>query len=214
MATLIRDEWPGMISPGEPVVGHGWRARLPVLRGASVELRELRASDASSLCALLSAEEVRRFVAAPPSSAEGFRRFIDRMHEHQMAGTAICYGVTMRGDDTAIGVFQVRETEPGFSTAEWGFAIGSPFWGTGVFREAAELVMAFAFEQLRVHRLEARAVSDNGRGNRSLQKLGAVAEGILRRSFCQNGIYFDQTLYAIVEDDWRASRRSALRLVH
>jgi RimJ/RimL family protein N-acetyltransferase len=101
----------------------------------------------------------------------------------------------------------VRETEPGFGTGEWGFAIGSPFWGTGVFAEGADLVLEFAFETIGVHRLEARAAVRNGRGNGALQKIGAVQEGVLRRSFVRNGEYLDQVLYAIVEDDWRESRR-------
>ena len=111
------------------------------------------------------------------------------------------------GFDTAIGIFQVRETEPGFGTAEWGFAIGSPFWGTGVFEEGAELVLEFAFDTIGVHRLEARAAVQNGRGNGALLKVGAVQEGVLRKSFLRNGEYLDQVLYAIVEDDWRESRR-------
>ena len=116
--------------------------------------------------------------------------------------------------DTAIGIFQVRETEPGFGTAEWGFAIGSPFWGTGVFQEGAELVLEFTFETLGVHRLEARAAVRNGRGNGALLKVGAVQEGILRKSFLRNGRYLDQVLYAIVEDDWRASRETVRPTFH
>jgi RimJ/RimL family protein N-acetyltransferase len=49
-----------------------------------------------------------------------------------------------------------------FSTAEWGFAVGSAFWGTGVFRESAELLLAFAFETIGVHRLEARPPRTRG----------------------------------------------------
>ncbi len=114
--------------------------------------------------------------------------------------------MTLKGFDTAIGIFQVRQTEPGFGTGEWGFAIGSPFWGTGVFQEGAELVLDFAFETIGVHRLEARAAVKNGRGNRALQKVGAVQEGLLRKSFLRNGEYLDQVLYAIVEDDWKENR--------
>ena len=46
----------------------------------------------------------------------------------------------------------------------------------------------------------------NGRGNGALRKIGAVPEGVLRKSFLKNGEYLDQILYAIVDDDWRASR--------
>src|SRR5207249_1114361 len=104
--------------------------------------------------------------------------------------------------------------EPGLVTAEWGFAIGSPFWGTGVFQESAELVLEFTFETMGVHRLEARAAVLNGRGNGALLKLGAVQEGILRKSFLRNGRHLDQVLYAIVEDDWRASRDAAAETTH
>ena len=107
-------------------------------------------------------------------------------------------------------VFQVRELEPEFATAEWGFAIGSAFWGTGVFRASADLVLDFAFETLGVHRLEARAAVRNGRGTAALRKLGAVQEGLLRKSFLRNGEYLDQALYTILSDDWRTTREDRL----
>lgn len=186
------------------VTSSDWRQQLPVLCGKQVALRELRASDAPSLFALLTTEEVSRFISPPPSTVEGFERFIAWTHRQRTAGTYACFAITLVADDTAIGIFQVRETEPGFGTAEWGFALGSAFWGTGVFAEGAELVLQFAFETLGVHRLEARAAMKNGRGNGALRKVGAVQEGILRKSFLRNGEYLDQAFYAIIDEDWRA----------
>ena len=55
-------------------------------------------------------------------------------------------------------------------------------------------------------RLEARAAIQNGRGNGALRKLGAVQEGILRKSFLRNGKYHDQTLWAILDEDWYRSK--------
>jgi ribosomal-protein-alanine N-acetyltransferase len=193
-------------SPAAEVVSTDWQQRLPTLRGQQVSLRELRASDAASLFALLTTEEVSRFISPPPSNVEGFERFIAWTLRQRAAGTYACFAVTLRGFDTAIGIFQIRETEPGFGTAEWGFAIGSAFWGTGVFQEGAELVLDFAFETLGVHRLEARAAVLNGRGNGALQKIGAVQECVLRKSFVRNGEYLDQVLYAVIDVDWRESR--------
>jgi RimJ/RimL family protein N-acetyltransferase len=188
------------------VVSSDWRTGLPVLRGKRVSLRELRASDAASLFAMLTTEEVARFISPPPTTVEGFERFIAWTIRQRAAGTYVCFAVTLQGFDTAIGIFQVRQTEPGFGTAEWGFALGSAFWGTGVFQEGAELVLEFAFDTLNVHRLEARAAVLNGRGNGALLKMGAVQEGVLRKSFLRNGRYLDQVLYAILEDDWREAR--------
>ena len=191
-------------STPDRVTTSDWRERLPVMRGEQVVLRELRASDAPSLFAMLTTEEVSRFISPPPATVEGFERFIAWTQRQRAEGKYVCFAVTLRGFDTAIGLFQVRELENGFTTAEWGFAIGTPFWGTGVFQEAAELVLAFTLGTLGTHRLEARCAVQNGRGVGALLKLGATQEGALRRSFLKNGHYLDQFLYAILEDDWRA----------
>jgi [ribosomal protein S5]-alanine N-acetyltransferase len=182
-----------------------WHAGLPILRGTQVILRELRTSDAPSLFAMLSADEVARFISPPPTTVEGYERFIHWTHRQRQAGTYACFAVTLRGSDQAIGIFQLRQSEPDFRTAEWGFAIGSAFWGTGVFQEGARLMLDFVFDTVGVYRLEARAAVTNGRGNGALRKLGAVREAILRRSFVRNGLPVDQALYAILEDEWRES---------
>ena len=57
-----------------------WRQALPVLTGTLVTLRELRLSDAPSLLAMLSTEEVSRFISPPPTTVEGFERFIAWTH--------------------------------------------------------------------------------------------------------------------------------------
>lgn len=157
---------------------------------------------------MLTTAEVARFVSPPPTTIEGFERFIRWIDQQRLAGAAACFAVTLQGFDTAIGILRVRQTEPGFETAEWGFAIGSPFWGTGVFVDGAELVLRFVFDTLGVHRLEARAAAQNGRGIGALLKLRAVQEANLRKSFVRSGECLDQVLFAIVEDDWRAARRS------
>jgi RimJ/RimL family protein N-acetyltransferase len=186
------------------VTSSDWRSGLPVLTGGWVTLRELRTNDAESLFALLTTEEVSRFISPPPSSVEGFKKFIEWTRQQRTAGTYACFAVTLKGFDTAIGIFQVRASDAGFDTAEWGFAIGSPFWGTGVFQEGAEMLLEFAFDTLHVRRLEARAAVQNGRGNGALIKVGAVQEAILRKSFVKNGRTYDQVLFAILEQDWRA----------
>jgi RimJ/RimL family protein N-acetyltransferase len=184
-------------------VSKDWRESLPMLVGRTVTLREMRMSDAPSLFALLTTEEVARFTSPLPGSVEGFERFIQSAACHRAGGLSVCFAVTLAESDTAIGIFQLRSTEPGFGTAEWSFALGSPFWGTGVFVEGAELVTEFAFETLGVHRLEARAPIRNARGNGALLKIGATQEGILRKSFLRNGEYLDQALWTLLDEDWR-----------
>jgi [ribosomal protein S5]-alanine N-acetyltransferase len=199
---------------GIATVESNWRQALPVLTAGSVTLRELRASDAPSLLAMLATEEVARFISPPPTTVEGFERFIAWTHREREAGNYVCFGIVPEGMQDAIGIFQVRQLEPGFGTAEWGFAMGSAFWGSGIFVEGARLVVDFAFETVGVHRLEARAAVKNGRGNAALRKIGAIQEGILRRSFLRNGEYLDQALWTILDSDWAAAREVVVARVH
>jgi RimJ/RimL family protein N-acetyltransferase len=190
----------------ESVTTTDWQTKLPVLAGRNVTLRQMRTSDAASLFAMLTTEEVSRFISPPPTSVEGFERFINWAQMQQRNGAYACFAVTVGGSDTAVGIFQLRQLEPGFGAAEWGFAIGSPFWGTGTFKEGADLMVNFAFDVVGVHRLEARAAVRNGRGNGALRKMGAVQEGILRKSFLKDGEYLDQVLWTILEEDWRQAK--------
>ena len=190
------------ISPARPA----WRSGLPILNGSLITLRELRASDATSLLSSLGSVEVTRLISPPPPTVEGFEKFIAWTKRQREAGKSIAYGVTLKDSDVVVGLFQVRSIKSGFGVAECGFALGSAFWGSGIFMDAAHLVFDFAFDCIGVHRMEAKAAVKNGRGNGALQKLGAVQEAVLRKSFLRNGEYLDQALYTILDSDWRAAR--------
>lgn len=193
----------------EPAATSDWRAALPVLVAEGVTLREARIDDAAALLAMLRPEEVARFISPPPTTVDGFERFISWTHRQRAAGISICYVIVPDGVSHPIGLLQVRQLEGGWLNAEWGFAIGSAYWGTGLFPAAAVAAVDFAFETLGVHRLEARAATANGRGNGVLAKLGAVREGTLRRAFHKNGQYLDQALWSIIREDW--VQRKAVR---
>ena len=199
---------------GEAAIATDWRRELPVLTAGGVTLRELRLADAASLQALPTTAEVSRFISPPPTTVDGFERFITWAHRERATGQYVCFAVVPDGSDTAVGLFQVRQLDPSFQTAEWGFALGQPFWGTGVFAAAAPAVVEFAIETLGVRRLEARSTVANGRGNGALRKIGATREAILRQSFLKDGRYHDQALWAITAEDWRFLRAPVSALVH
>jgi len=203
---------------GEPTPPEGltaaWQAGLPVLRGLRLTLRELRVTDAPSLLALLTTEEVARFISPPPTTLAEFEGFIEWAQRKRQAGTYACFAIVPQGSDTAVGVFQLRALSADFSTAEWGFALGSPYWGQGLFLEGALHVLRFAFETVGVRRLEARACVENARGNGALRKVGAVREGVLRESFCKDGRSHDQNLWTILRHRWRFTTTAISNAVH
>ena len=191
-----------------------WRGILPVLAGPNFMLRELVAEDAPSLLAMLTTEEVSRFISPPPTTIEGFERFIAWTHREREQGRHVCYGVVPEGMTAAIGLFQLRALEAGFGSCEWGFALGAQFWGTGLFVDGATAILNFGVDVLGAQRFEARASVANGRGNGALRKIGAVQEGILRRSFLRDGRYHDQVLWSILAEDWRLQRIGQTPPVH
>ena len=182
-----------------------WQESLPEIHGALGTVRQLQLNDAPALLTMLATPEVARFIPPPPTTIEGFERFIVWSAHEQTAGRSVCFAVVPHGLLSAVGLFQVRGFECGFGSAEWGFAIGSSFWGSGLFQDTARLVADFAFDVLGAHRLEARAAVPNGRGHGALRKLGAVREGLLRSSLLRCGQRLDQVLWTILEDDWRAA---------
>jgi RimJ/RimL family protein N-acetyltransferase len=191
-----------------------WQDALPVCRDAIVTLREVQQDDAPSLLAHLGTEDVSRFISPPPPTIAGFERFIRWSQRDREAGRSACFALVPAGATRAVGLFQLRSLDARFANAAWGFALGSAYWGTGLFVGGATEVLDFAFDNIGVARLEARAVLVNGRGNGALRKMGAVQEGLLRRSFFRRGRHYDQVLWSMLSEDWRRRRSLQRTRIH
>ena len=48
----------------------------------------------------------------------------------------------------------------------------------------------------------------------NLAKVGAVREAVLRQSFARHGQHYDQHLWSILADDWKAARSARVPQVH
>ena len=184
-----------------------WWAELPELVSREVSLRALRPADDGALVAKLASPAVEQYISPGLATLDEARGFIEWTHRARQAGRYICFGIVPNGLTEVAGLFQIWPLEPSFRTAEWGFALGYPFWGTGLFVESARLVAEFAFETLGTARIEGRSATENGRGNAALRKLGAEPEGLLRKCFvCAGGIVRDHLLWSLLDDDWRRVR--------
>ncbi len=179
-----------------------WRAELPALAGRTVSLREPTPQDLGPLVDLLSLGDATRFGLEEPPSELAVRQLVDRAIRDRAAGVALTYVVTLAAARTVVGLLQVRQLDPAFEAAEWECTLAPSVRGSGIFLEAARLVGSFVFGSVGAHRIEARVLLQNGRGNGALRKLGAVQEGILRRSARRAGDYLDQVLWSMLKEDW------------
>ena len=191
-----------------------WRNELPSLSGRVVSLREPVPQDLGPLADLLSIGDATRFGLDEPVSEVSVQELIERFGRERAGGIAFTYVITIAAARTVVGLVQVRQLDPSFEAAEWECTIAPASRGTGVFLEAARLVGSFAFGVVGAHRLEARVLLQHGRANGALRKLGAVQEGVLRRSVRRVDEYFDQVLWSLLKDDWGEHWVSTAPRVH
>jgi RimJ/RimL family protein N-acetyltransferase len=200
------------MSPDPAVQTPDWPNELPVLSADGVTLYEPSAQDVAPLVDVLSAPDASRFGIEGPIDDRAVRTLIERLTRDRAAGVGFAY--TIAAAFGVAGFVQVRQLNPGFTGAEWDMTLAPAARGTGLFLESARLVGSFAFGSIGVHRLEARVLQSNGRAMGALRKLGAVQEGVLRRSIRRNDTYFDQVLWSILKEDWSDQPASISAHVH
>jgi ribosomal-protein-alanine N-acetyltransferase len=189
----------------------GWTERVPRLRGGLTTLREVDAADVYPLFTLFSDPAVTAYMAPPPPTLAKFAGFVVWSHQEREQGHGLCFGIVPDGMTTAVGILQVRSLDATLSSAEWGFVLSTHFWSTGIFLDAANVLVDFAFTAMRVDRLEARIATRNRRAHAAVQKLGARFETTLASS-SPSGIPRDpEWVWTLRQDDWRKQvRRSGV----
>jgi ribosomal-protein-alanine N-acetyltransferase len=176
---------------------------VPHLHGDLTTLREVAASDVYPLFALFSDPAVTAYMAPPPPTLAKFAGFIEWSFQQRERGQGVCFGIVPQGMEVAVGILQVR-LDPTLSGAEWGFVLSTHFWSTGVFADAARMLVEFAFTAMRVERLEARIAARNQRAHAAVQKLGAQLESTLASVSPQGMPRDPQSVWTLQAQDWRS----------
>jgi RimJ/RimL family protein N-acetyltransferase len=195
-------------------VATDWREALPTLTSRTLTLREPNAQDLRALVDLLSIGDASRFGIDGPVTESAVREFIERTRRARAAGQSFTFVAMVSASRSLVGIVHVMQLDPSFEAGEWDGMLAPSSRGTGVFLEAARLVGSFAFGTVGVHRIEARVLLQNGRASGALRKIGAVQEGVLRRSVRRGSEYVDQVLWSVLKDDWSAHWVSTTPRVH
>ncbi len=184
----------------------GWTDAVPPLHGDFTTLREVAASDVYTLFTLFSDPAVTAYMAPPPPTLAKFAGFVEWSHRQRAEGHGVCFGIVPDGMTVAVGILQVR-LEPTLSDAEWGFVLSTYFWSTGVFADAANVLIDFAFTTMGVERLEARIALRNGRAHAAMQKIGARFDATLPSSSPQGNRRDPESVWMLRQHDWRKRAR-------
>ena len=185
-----------------------WTERVPSLPGDLTTLREVAASDVYTLFTLFSDPAISAYMAPPPPTLAKFAGFVVWSHQEREQGHGLCFGIVPDGMTAAVGILQVRSLDSMFSSAEWGFVLSPHFWSTGVFFDAASVLVEFVFTTMNVDRLEARIAMRNRRARTAVQKLGARFESTLATSSPQGIPRDPELVWTLKQDDWRNRPRN------
>jgi RimJ/RimL family protein N-acetyltransferase len=181
--------------------------RLPTLATDRLLLRWLVPADAPALFAIFGDPEVCRYWSRPPlddlAGAEALQREIAALFA---ARTLLQWGVVERATGALVGTATLAALEPAHGRAEVGYALARAVWGRGYAAEALAALVAFAFEALALHRLEADVDPRNARSVRALERAGFVREGHQRERYCLAGERQDALLYGLLRREWAARR--------
>lgn len=163
-------------------------------------LRPYRISDADDLFNYANDEDWSRYITPPhPYRRDYADTFIEERihgHSHEWAGWCIDYNDGMVGSIDLIVDAKNR-------SAEIAYSIARKHWNKGLVTDAVRAALDSVFNlDNPLNRIVAKIDTRNSASIRVAEKLGLRCEGTLRQSRFHKGQFVDDTVFAILREDW------------
>ena len=175
-----------------------------ILEGEKVRLRPMEERDLPRFVEWLADRDVTRWLAAmgQPPTLEDEREWYERRREDP---ESVMWSIETL-DGQLAGTVELRLT-PRAKRAEMGIAIqDKALWSQGLGTDSVRLVLTYAFEDLRLNRVELTTDEENTRAVRCYEKCGFVREGLLRQHRLIDGRFGNTLLMALLREEWLVSR--------
>ena len=138
-------------------------------------------------------------------SRSAFRRRVRHYQRESREDLGYAFLIFSDVDDQLVGGLTLSNVRRGVTQAAvLGYWLGKPFACRGLMTEAVHAAVAFGFEALHLHRLEAATMPTNIPSIRVLERNGFRREGFARRLLKINGVWEDHVLHALLCDEARA----------
>jgi len=190
--------------------GNGFRPPI-TLRGRYLELVPLERAHAAGLAEAGRDPEVWQFLRIgpghPPTPAE-MEAFIDQLLGYQAAGEVLPFTMVLLPERSLVGVIRFLDIDRPNRMVEIGTWLDSRYWRSPLNSEAKLLMLRYAFEEEKVHRLQLKTDARNVRSQAAIERLGGVPEGALREAhLVRNNFYRTSLYYSILDSEWPAVKR-------
>ena len=169
-------------------------------------IRPVVESDLAGLLAIHSVDDVNRFL--PYVTWTGMadaQAWFERATKRQNDGVSMQFVLVEKSSNTVVGSCVLFDIETDNARAELGYAIGKPYWRSGLMREALTAFISFAFCDLALRRLDARVDPENVASHQLLLGLGFTHEGRLRQRAVIKGEIKDSNVYGLLRHEWPAA---------
>ena len=131
-----------------------------------------------------------------------------RERERQL-GTGYGFGIFVEGHFA--GEINLSAIQRGpFQSAYVGYWIDEARAGHSYTPEALVVLARFAFDDLRLHRIQIAIIPRNTASRRVVEKVKIREEGIAERYLEINGVWEDHVRYAITSEEWQQRREDLL----
>ncbi len=173
------------------------------LTTARLILRRMDMSDARDIFEYGRDREVARHVLwdAYTSLSEA-KAYVRSMQRKYRLGEPASWCLELRETGRVVGTIGYMWYQRDNNAAEVGYSLARDLWNQGLMTEALARVVAYSFEQMQLHRLEAQHEVDNPASGAVMKKCGMQYEGRLRGRLLNKGRYVDVDLYAILREDY------------
>jgi ribosomal-protein-serine acetyltransferase len=143
---------------------------------------------------------------AEPFSSDDVQLYIRAGLERFAGNNGFRAGIWWRGQ--LAGCMSLHGVEWSDRKASLGYWLGAAFQGHGIMTQTCRAVIAYAFTDLRLDRLEIQCATDNERSRQVALRLGFQQEGILRQSWRRRGRLVDQVVYGLLRSEWEQAVQS------
>jgi ribosomal-protein-alanine N-acetyltransferase len=171
-----------------------------LVRGERVDLRHPRKADVCEFTRLVIAS--RSFLhpwVTPASTPEAYARYLQNSRRASVCAFVIC----RVEDQRIIGSCNLSQIFRGnLRQAFLGYWVGAAFSGQGYMTDALQLVLRYAFKNLKLHRIEANIQPENEDSKRLAARAGFRLEGFSPRYLRVVGRWRDHERWAICREDW------------